>query len=101
MVKREIELLYSLADLVEKNGLLVYITCSIAPEENEYVVNKVLEARSDLEVVEPPLKLFNYAKGLTEYRSLKFKDELEHCIRIWPHIHGLFGYTICLLRKRN
>jgi len=101
MVKREIELLYSAVDLVEKNGVVAYITCSIAPEENEYVVNKVLGARSDLEVVEPPVELFEYGKGLTEYRGLKFKSELERCIRVWPHIHGLFGYTICLLRKRG
>ncbi len=101
MVKREIEILYNTVDLLEPGGVLVYVTCSIAPEENEYVVNKVLEHRSDLEVIEPPLKLLDYGKGLTEYRNLRFNSELEKCIRIWPHTHQLFGYTICLLRKKH
>jgi 16S rRNA C967 or C1407 C5-methylase (RsmB/RsmF family) len=65
LVKREIELLYSLSDMLEPGGTLVYVTCSIAPEENEYVVSKVLSLRGDLEVVEPPVRLFDYSKGLT------------------------------------
>ncbi|MEM4953106.1 MAG: RsmB/NOP family class I SAM-dependent RNA methyltransferase [Desulfurococcaceae archaeon] len=101
MVKREIEILNSLIDLLDDKGIIAYVTCSIAPEENEYVVNKILSHRNNLEVVEPPLKLLSYGKGLTEYRSLRFNPELEKCIRIWPHIHGLFGYTICLLRKKH
>jgi len=101
MVKREIELLYSVVDLAERDGLIAYVTCSTAPEENEYVVNKVLDQRGDLEVVESPVRLFKYSRGLTQYRTLRFRRELENCIRIWPHIHGLFGYTICLLRKRS
>ena len=100
MVKREIELLYSLLDLTRRGGLLVYVTCSIAPEENEFVVNTVLKSRGDFEVIEPPVELLHYSKGVTEYRHLKFAPELENCIRLWPHIHRLFGYTICLLRKK-
>lgn len=100
MVKREIELLDSALDLVETSGVLVYVTCSVAPEENEYVVDTVLKHRGDFEVVEPPLKLLDYSKGLVEYRHLKFAPEVENCIRLWPHVHGLFGYTICTLRKR-
>lgn len=100
MVRREIELLHSLLDALGPGGLLAYITCSIAPEENEYVVNTVLSWRRDVEVVKPPTKFIDYDRGLTEYRHLKFSPELENCIRIWPHIHGLFGYTICLLQRR-
>lgn len=101
MVKREIELLHGVIDLVEPGGVLLYVTCSIAPEEDEYVVYQVLRNRSDVEVIQPPLRLINYSKGLSEYRGLKFYPELEYCIRIWPHIHGLFGYFICILRKRH
>jgi NOL1/NOP2/sun family putative RNA methylase len=101
LVKREIELLYSLSDTLEPGGILAYVTCSIAPEENEYVVSKVLSLRGDLEVIEPPLRLLDYSKGLTSFGKMNFREEVENCIRIWPHIHGLFGYAICLLRKRS
>ncbi|MEM4224388.1 MAG: RsmB/NOP family class I SAM-dependent RNA methyltransferase [Desulfurococcaceae archaeon] len=101
MVKREIELLWSLVDIVSEGGIIAYVTCSIAPEENEYVVNEVLRGKGGLEVVEPPLRLLDYSKGLTEYRNLKFSEEMEYCIRIWPFKHELFGYYICLLRKKS
>ena len=101
MVKREIELLYSLIDLLEPGGILIYVTCSTLPQENEYVVNNVLKYKGDIEVVESPIKLFNYSKGITEYGNLKFEIQLENCIRIWPHLHELFGYTICLLEKKR
>ncbi|MEM0246757.1 MAG: RsmB/NOP family class I SAM-dependent RNA methyltransferase [Desulfurococcaceae archaeon] len=100
MVAREIELLHSVLDLAERGGMIAYVTCSIAPEENEYVVDTILKHRNDVEISEPFPKLLSYSKGLTEYRNLKFARELENCIRLWPHVHGLFGYTICLLRKR-
>lgn len=100
MVKREIELLNSVLDLARSGGLVVYVTCSIAPEENELVIDTVLKYRNDFEVIEPPVRIINYGKGLTEYRHLKFLPELENCVRLWPHIHHLFGYTICILRKK-
>lgn len=99
LVKREIELLSSLVDLLEPGGILAYVTCSIAPEENEYVVNYVIRAKSGFKLIEPPIKLLNYSKGIIEYRNLKFSEEVENCIRLWPHIHRLFGYTICLVRR--
>ncbi len=101
LVKREIELLASLVDLLEPSGVLAYVTCSIAPEENEYVVNYVIKARRNIEVIDPPLKLLNYSRGIVEFHNLKFSEEVERCIRLWPHRHGLFGYTICLLKKRD
>jgi len=101
LVKREIELLASLIDLLEPGGVLAYVTCSIAPEENEYVVNYVIKARRSVEVIDPPLKLLDYSRGVVEFRNLKFSEEVEKCIRLWPHRHGLFGYTICLLRKKD
>jgi NOL1/NOP2/sun family putative RNA methylase len=101
LVKREIELLASLIDVVEPGGLIAYVTCSIAPEENEYVVNYVINAKKNLEVVEPPVRLLDYSKGIVEFRNLKFSESVENCTRLWPHKHGLFGYTICLLRRRD
>ncbi|MEM4757155.1 MAG: RsmB/NOP family class I SAM-dependent RNA methyltransferase [Desulfurococcaceae archaeon] len=99
MVKREIRLLNNLLNLLKEGGLLVYTTCSIAPEENEYVIDKVLKHRQDIDVVEPPVKLFKYSHGLRKYRHLEFDHRVEKCIRVWPHIHGLFGFTICILEK--
>lgn len=99
LAKREILLLDRLIDLLDENGVLAYSTCSIAPEENEYVLSRILNSRSDIEIIEPELKLFNYSPWLTHYRSMEFPRDLEKCIRVWPHRHGLFGFTTCLIRR--
>lgn len=44
-----LRLLLGLADHVEPGGYLVAITCSLEPEENEEVVARLLEKRSDFE----------------------------------------------------
>lgn len=99
IVAREIELLNAGLDLLKEEGMLLYMTCSIAPEENEYVVTKILEKRSDIEVVEPPKKLFNWSKGVTRFHNLVFNSSVEKCIRVWPHKHKMIGVFLCLLKK--
>ncbi len=99
IVKKEIELLDAGIELLDNDGVLAYVTCSIAPEENEYVVSKIMEIRSDIEVVEPPVKLFEWSPWLRSYKDLEFPKELGKCIRIWPHRHGMIGFTTCLLRR--
>ncbi|ABN70522.1 ribosomal RNA methyltransferase NOP2 [Staphylothermus marinus F1] len=99
IVRREIEILLSGIDMLTKNGVLAYVTCSIAPEENEYVVAKVLEMRDDIEIVKPPVKLFDWSPWLKSYLGINFPNEFKYCIRIWPHIHSMIGLTTCLLRR--
>jgi NOL1/NOP2/sun family putative RNA methylase len=99
IVKREIELLYTNIEMLEEGGILAYVTCSIAPEENEYVVYKVLNMRNDVEIIKPPIKLFEWDQWLKSYQHIDFPDEYRYCIRLWPHKHKLIGLTTCLLRR--
>ena len=101
IVKREIELLIAGIEMLEPGGVLAYVTCSIAPEENEYVVSRVLELRDDIEVIAPPVKLFDWSPWLTSYGRHEFSGELRKCIRVWPHLHGMIGFTTCLLRRKE
>jgi 16S rRNA (cytosine967-C5)-methyltransferase len=41
MQKRQLEIIDATADLLRPGGVLVYSTCSIEPEENEQVLNKI------------------------------------------------------------
>ena len=43
MQQRQIEIVRALVRLLKPNGLLVYSTCSLEPEENEEVVRRILE----------------------------------------------------------
>lgn len=99
IVKREIELLDAALDMLEPGGILAYSTCSIAPEENEYVIYRLMMFRDDFEIVEPRVKLFEWSPWLTSYKGIDYTSDFKKCLRIWPHRHGMMGFTICLLRK--
>ncbi len=99
IIAREIQLLEAGVKLLDEKGVLVYTTCSIAPEENEYVVTKILRKYSNLRIIDPPIKLFNWSHGVTEFRDMQFHRDVYKCIRTWPHIHGTMGMTICILEK--
>ena len=98
LVKREIELLYAATKLVKKGGRIVYTTCSIAPEENEYVITKVLQLNSEIDIEIPRLNI--WSNGTARFSNLVFDDRVTRCVRIWPHRHGMEGYFICSLVKK-
>ncbi len=99
IVAREIQLLKAGIQLLEPGGRLVYVTCSIAPEENEYVLTKILEEHKDITVKPPPPGIPG-SPGVKEYGDKEYNPEVNNCIRTWPHIHGTIGMTICILEKK-
>jgi 16S rRNA (cytosine967-C5)-methyltransferase len=64
MQKRQLEMLRALIPLLGANGVLVYSTCSLEPEENEQVVRQALTTPSILRLEE-------------EKRSLPFRDGFD------------------------
>lgn len=82
--------------LLKKDGTLVYSTCSIAPEENEAVVNYLVE---EYGVTIEPIKGYPAVNGLTEYNGLKFHDSLSGCIRFYPHKSHTEGFFVCKIVK--
>lgn len=65
--------------LVKVNGILVYSTCSIEPEENFEIVKKFLDKHENF-------KLVNAAENF----SSELIDE-NGCIQTFPHIHHMDG----------
>ncbi|MDD3012721.1 MAG: 16S rRNA (cytosine(967)-C(5))-methyltransferase RsmB [Candidatus Gastranaerophilales bacterium] len=47
LAKLQLEILNNAAKLVKQNGIIVYSTCSIEPEENQEVITKFLEENKD------------------------------------------------------
>ncbi len=91
------ELLRRALEIVKPGGLVVYATCSTAVEENEYVVSSVVERFDDAEVVR--LDSIPGAPGVVEYGRVRFPEYVKYCRRLYPHIHGTEGFTICAIRR--
>ncbi|MGI0035764.1 MAG: NOL1/NOP2/sun family putative RNA methylase [Nitrososphaera sp.] len=91
---RQERLIASAASLVRPGGLLVYSTCSFAPEENEMIVNGLLRRFSNI-TVEP---LDYGSSGLTKFGDDDYDDQLRNACRLYPHLHDTTGFFIARLR---
>ena len=70
-------------DLLKPGGTLVYNTCTIAPEENEMVVNKLLKRRDAyIEPIESNID--NVQSGLTKWQEKSFDQTVSRTLRILP-----------------
>jgi 16S rRNA (cytosine967-C5)-methyltransferase len=64
MRQQQLEMISALVPLLKLNGVLVYSTCSLEPEENEQLLRELLDSSRDLRLVE-------------EKRSLPFRDGFD------------------------
>jgi tRNA (cytosine49-C5)-methyltransferase len=85
--------------LLKPNGVLVYSTCTLSPEENEEVIDFLLKKNKNAKIQEIRIAGLNYDAGLTKYKHKNFDDELKKAIRIWPHKSDIEGFFICKVRK--
>lgn len=91
---RQDKLIQAAAMMVKSGGILVYSTCSFAPEENEIVVDRLLQKLGNVAV--EPLKYGS--SGLTRFGDMKFDNQLMNTRRLYPHVHDTTGFFIAKLR---
>jgi len=82
------ELLIAAAQSVPADGILVYSTCSIEPEENEQIVQAFLESHPDFVLEKPPSSI-----------PANFTD-LQGFLRITPYQHGQDGMFAARMKRK-
>jgi NOL1/NOP2/sun family putative RNA methylase len=85
-------------DLLRVGGVLVYSTCTFAPEENEAVVSHLL-TRRDARVTKfrPP---FPHSTGLEAWNGTPFEAGTALCVRIYPHHLDSGGGFVARIERR-
>lgn len=78
------KILDGLWPLLKPNGLMLYMTCSVLPKENEKQIIKFLKRTGDAKLLE-----IQHPNGLN----------LEHGVQTLPGLHGMDGFYYCLLGK--
>jgi len=73
---------------VKPKGSLVYCTCSVLPEENEFVIEEFLRYHPEFRLM--PQVPFLGSHGLRGF---------DLCQRFYPHIHSCNGYFIAKFQR--
>ena len=92
----QIGLLKNAVQLVEPGSIVVYSTCTYAPEENELVVTEVLE-KAHLESAS--IAGLKGCPGITEWEGRALNEDLAKCTRYYPHINDTGGFFVAKLIK--
>lgn len=93
------QLINSAFTSLKEGGILVYSTCTLAPEENEKVVNNLIEKHPDLKVEKIEIDGLKTREGITEWKEEKFRKEIKKCIRIYPQNNDTEGFFVAKLKK--
>lgn len=90
------ELIVQAADMLRPGGLLLYSTCTFAPDEDEGAVSWLLENRPDMELMELPSSE-GFAPGVPSWGN--GDPALTRCVHLFPHKMQGEGHFMALLRK--
>lgn len=85
-------------DLLKKDGVLVYSTCSLEPEENEGVVDFLLKKYDNVKLEEIRLSL-KRSPAILEFEGKKYSSEIKKCLRLWPQDNDTEGFFVARIRK--
>lgn len=94
--RRQLEILRSAAHMLAPGGRLVYSTCTFAPQENEGVISRFLDAAPDFTAADVEAPWF--APGRPDWAEAPAPG-VEKTFRLWPHKLRGEGHFAAVLEK--
>ena len=97
---RQTNILQIAGSLVRPGGLLVYSTCTFAPEENEGSLQRFLELQPGFKIIDLP-NVPGSDPGHPDWLSEQGSGSLKSAIRMWPHHIQGEGHFVAILQKTD
>lgn len=86
--------------LTRAGGRIVYATCTYAPEENEAVVGRVLDAFGHrLRVLRAGVPGLATDPGLGSWAGASYPEAVRNTLRLWPHRNDTGGFYCAVLER--
>lgn len=87
-VRLQMKLLERAYECLKSNGRIVYVTCSMEPEEDELLVESFLKRHVDCKLIK---------SGRVD--RCKIRSSLKNYIKIWPQYYDTNGLFIGVIEK--
>ena len=85
--------------LTRPGGVVVYSTCTYAPEENELVVQEALEEADGARLEKISIPGLKECPGIVEWNGKRLNEELSQTARYYPHINDTGGFYVAKIVK--
>jgi NOL1/NOP2/sun family putative RNA methylase len=82
-------------------GIMVYSTCTIAPEENEGVIDYLLKKFPEAEIMPMSLPDFKMRGGVVVWDKVSFDSRVKDCARVLPQDNDTAPFFIAKITKRG
>ena len=90
------DILNQVDPMLKVGGMILYSTCTFAPEENEGMIEAFLKEHPNYEVV-PLQQVGGIQPAKPEWANAR--TSLSGALRLWPHHLEGEGHFVCLLQK--
>jgi NOL1/NOP2/sun family putative RNA methylase len=85
-------------NLLKPNGILVFSTCTLEPEENEGTVTYLLNEFPNAKLEDININI-NRSEPFKEFEGMKFHKDIGKTLRIWPQDNDTEGFFVAKIRK--
>jgi tRNA (cytosine49-C5)-methyltransferase len=97
--KMQKKIIASAVSLLKPEGVLVYSTCTHAPEENEENVSFAVEKLGmQVQSISLPVKT---RCGISEWQGASFSEEIKNCCRVYPQDNDTEGFFLAKLKFKE
>ena len=100
LARQQERLLHAGIRTLRPGGVLVYSTCTYAPEENEGVLDRLLKRGVPVSIEPLPMELPDTRPGMASWNGVDYDPSIADCVRILPG-GDMSGFFIARLRKTS